>query len=263
MAGAFSSGVLLHADGQACTAHPKSAHSPHSRAPGSHRQVLGDYSKCEEQLKTSQGVGGTPGAGQLERVQPTRLYCLPKVVSQQGSPKPRVPSSQPASCPWEPRRLSHFQPGMRQGGGRRRIYSSKNWIQMGKPIWPKVETSAVQQPKMRSRALACPAAPQGSPTTPIPGAPKHYPRPHSLLTKRVTWPPAHTFFYQTHFRKIMQKPWLWVSGLLLSPSGKVHCSPSLLLYLLWQRRAGLSKTPPTPGHHPQTLETWGHLVFKI
>lgn len=57
-------------------------------------------------------------------------------------------------------RLPHFQPGIRQGGGRRRIRTSKNWIQMEKPIWPKVETSAVQHPKMRLLALASCCSPR-------------------------------------------------------------------------------------------------------
>lgn len=44
--------ALLHADRRTWAADPKSAHSPCSRAPGSCRQVFGDYGKCEE-LKIS------------------------------------------------------------------------------------------------------------------------------------------------------------------------------------------------------------------
>lgn len=83
-------------------------------------------------------------------------------------------------------------------------------IQMGMSIWPKGETSAIQHAKMRSQWLGLPrpssrtdppgrglgGPPAGSPTTPIPGAPKRprpppqapqSPRGFSHRTKMFTW----------------------------------------------------------------------------
>lgn len=102
---------------------------------------------------------------------------------------------------------------------------------MGKPIWLKGEMSVVQHPKMGSRALASPAAPpKGQGVGPSQQDPQPYPSqepksshgPHPGPTvSRGLLPRSkngHLASCQTHFRKIMQKPRLWVSGSILPPA---------------------------------------------
>lgn len=166
-------------------------------------------------LRRAQGICGT---GQLREHSLPGSRCLPRVKeASRAAPGPQCPSSLPASCPWELRRRPSLQPGARQGGGRERMCSNKNWVQMGKPIGLKGQTSAVQHPKMRSCAFASLAAPLrwggwGPPSrTPYPhptrepkGTHRHHPKlqfPRS--NKTFTWSPVKPISGKT-----MQKPWV-------------------------------------------------------
>ena len=156
----------------------------------------------------------------------TRSHYLPKVKSaSRAAPGPQYPSSQPDSCLWELRRLPSFQPGVRQGGGRKRICSNKNWVQMGKPIGLKGQTSAVQHPKMRSYALASLVAPlrRGDGALPA-GSPTHTPPGSSKAATGTT--PSST---------VSQRQQKSSPGLLPNPSQGKLC-----------RKPGSGSVAPTP-----------------